>query len=211
MIIQLQTYSRNMVSNAFPKLYGVLINLRELSVNDAQNIAHLMNYNISRYLYEVPDPYSVEDALNFIKSADNDFKSRRALHFAIEYKGKSESTSDNNLVLVGAIGLNNIDLVNKKANLGYWIGEQYWGRGIASECIRLIIDYAFSAELGLKEVLAYVFPENKASIRVLEKNGMKNKGEVNEYHKISKRYRNSLKYVIVLECDETESIGPSLK
>jgi RimJ/RimL family protein N-acetyltransferase len=113
-----------MVSNAFPKLYGVLINLRELSVNDAQNIAHLMNYNISKYLYEVPDPYSVEDALNFIKSADSDFKSRRALHFAIEYKGKSESTS-NNLVLVGAIGLNNIDLVNKKANLGYWIGEQY--------------------------------------------------------------------------------------
>ena len=199
-----------MVSNVFPKLYGVLINLRELSVNDAQNIAQFMIYNISKYLYEVPDPYSVEDAVNFIKSADSDFKSRRALHFAIEYKGKSESTS-NNLVIVGAIGLNNIDLVNKKANLGYWIGEQYWGRGIATECIGMIIDYAFSPELGLKEISAYVFPENKASIRILEKNGMKNKGEVNEYHKISKRYRNSLKYAIVLECDETESIGPSLK
>jgi RimJ/RimL family protein N-acetyltransferase len=111
--------------NAFPKLFGVLINLREFSVNDAQTIAQLMNYNISKYLYEVPDPYSIEDALNFIKSADSDFKSLRALHFAIEYKGKSESTS-NNLVLVRAICPNNIDLVNKKANLGYWIGEQYW-------------------------------------------------------------------------------------
>ena len=33
-------------------------------------------------------------------------------------------------MLVGSIGIKNIDLINKKANLGYWIGEQYWGRGI---------------------------------------------------------------------------------
>jgi RimJ/RimL family protein N-acetyltransferase len=52
--------------------------------------------------------------------------------------------------------------------------------------VRLIIKYAFSSDLGLREVIAYVFPENKASIRVLEKNGMKKKGEVNEYHKLSK-------------------------
>jgi RimJ/RimL family protein N-acetyltransferase len=63
----------------------------------------------------------------------------------------------------------------------------------------LIIKYAFSSDLGLREVIAYVFPENKASIRVLEKNGMKKRGEVNEYHEISKRYRNSLKYSIVQE------------
>ena len=48
-----------MTCNAFPKLFGVLVNLRELSVNDAQAIAHLMNYNISKYLYEVPDPYTM--------------------------------------------------------------------------------------------------------------------------------------------------------
>ena len=61
-----------MVLNAFPTLFGALVNLRELSVNDAHAMAHLMNYNISKYLYEVPDPYSVEDALNFIKTAHND-------------------------------------------------------------------------------------------------------------------------------------------
>jgi ribosomal-protein-alanine N-acetyltransferase len=195
--------SKNMASTNFPKLFGVLVNLREVSINDAHDITHLMNYNISKYLYDVPNPYSVEDALNFIKSAHSDFNCLRALHFAIEYKeGKSEP-SNNNPLLVGAISLKNIDLVNKKANLGYWIGEQYWGRGIATECVGLIIDYAFSDELGLKEVSAYVFPENKASIHVLKKNGMKKKGEVNEYHEISKRYRNSLKYVIVRDTDST--------
>jgi RimJ/RimL family protein N-acetyltransferase len=101
-------------------------------------------------------------------------------------------------VFVGSIGLKNIDLINKKADLGYWIGEEYWDRGIATECVELIINYAFSSsDLGLREVIAYVFPENKASIRVLEKNGMKNKGKVIEYYESSKRYRNSLKYAIV--------------
>jgi ribosomal-protein-alanine N-acetyltransferase len=183
-----------MTSRDFPKLFGIIVNLREFSLNDAEDIARLMSYNVSKYLYEVPNPYTIEDAINFIKSSHSDFYSLTAIHFAIEYKGKSESS--NNLVCVGAISLKNIDLVNKKANLGYWIGEQYWHRGIVSECIRLIIDYAFSTELELKELSAYVFPENKASIRVLEKNGMKKKGEVNEYHHMCRGYRNSLKYVI---------------
>src|ERR687886_1013969 len=107
-----------MICNAFPKLHGVLVNLRELIVNDAQDISHLMNYNISKYLYDVPDPYSVQDALNFIKTAHNDFKSVKGLHFAIEYKSESEPRN-NNIVFVGSIGLKNIDLINKKANLGY--------------------------------------------------------------------------------------------
>lgn len=155
-----------------------------------------MNHNISKYLYEVPDPYSVQDALNFINKAHNDFESLSGLHFAIEYKGMSE-LRNNYPVLVGSIGLKNIDLINKKASLGYWIGEEYWGKGIATESVRLIINHALSSpDLELREVIAYVFPENKASIRVLEKSGMKKKGEVNEYHEISKRYRNSLKYTI---------------
>jgi [ribosomal protein S5]-alanine N-acetyltransferase len=186
-----------MVLNAFPRLIGVLVNLRELSMNDAQSIARLMNHNISKFLYEVPDPYSVQDALNFVKKAHNDFDSLIGLHFAIEYKGMSEPRN-NYPVLVGSIGLKDMDLLNKKADLGYWIGQEYWGRGIATECVGLIIDYAFySSDLGLREVIAYVFPENKASIRILEKNGMKKKGEVNKYHEISKRDRISLQYTIM--------------
>ena len=72
-----------MTSNVFPKLFGVLVNLRELSINDAHAIAHIMNYNISRYLYEVPEPYLVQDALNFIKTAHNDFES---LCFTFRYR-----------------------------------------------------------------------------------------------------------------------------
>ena len=198
--------------NAFPRLTGVLVNLRELSINDAQSIAELMNYNISKYLYDVPDPYSVQDALNFINKAHNEFESLSALHFAIEYKGMSELKNNNYPVLVGSIGLKNMDLINKKADLGYWIGEKYWCRGIATECVRLVIDYAFSSsDLGLRELIAYVFPENKASIWVLEKNGMKKKGEVNEYHEISKRNRTSLQYTIMKGDREVKHVNSVIK
>jgi RimJ/RimL family protein N-acetyltransferase len=91
----------------------VRINLRELLVTDAESISHLMNYNISKYLYEVPDPYSVQDALKFIKTAHNDFESLSALHFAIEYKGTFE-LKNNYPLFVGSIGLRNIDLIKKK-------------------------------------------------------------------------------------------------
>jgi [ribosomal protein S5]-alanine N-acetyltransferase len=189
-----------MIPKAFPKLFGTLVNLREILINDAQDITHLlMNYNVSKHLWEIPNPYSIENALEFIKCANSDFNTLKALHFAIE--SKIIPRSRNNLKFVGTISVKNIDLVNKKADLGYWIGEQYWGRGIATECLKLIIDYAFSAELGLKQLCAYVFPENKASIRVLEKNGMNKIGVVNEYHKLSGRDRTSFIYVTIRHSD----------
>lgn len=189
-----------MIPKAFPKLFGTLVNLREILINDAQDITHLlMNYNVSKHLWEIPNPYSIDDALEFIKCANSDFNTLKALHFAIE--SKIIPRSRNNLKFVGTISIKKIDLVNKKADLGYWIGEQYWGRGIGTECLKLIIDYAFSAELGLKQLCAYVFPDNKASIRVLEKNGMNKIREVNEYHKLSGRDRTSFIYGTIRHSD----------
>ena len=176
---------------SFPTLSGKLVNLRKLSMDDAITLVSLMNYEISKYLYEVPYPYKIDDALNFIKSSYEYFKLHKAITFGIEYKNTLESK----LLLVGTIGIKDIDYVNKKANIGYWIGKQYQGKGIATECIKLVVNYAFDI-LELEEISAYVFPDNNPSIRVLEKNGFIKTSEVNEYHHISNRCRNSLIYII---------------
>ena len=175
----------------FPKIKGLLVNLRELSINDAVDISRLMTYNISKSLWQVPYPYTVENAVNFINSCHRDFKSQKAVNFAIQYKNNSEGVSR----LVGTISLKNIDSDKKKATVGYWIGELYWGNGIATESVALVITYAFSV-LGLEEISAYVYSENKASIRVLERNGMTKKEEVNEYNQMSGRYKNTFKFAI---------------
>lgn len=149
-----------------------------------------MTYNISKSLWEVPYPYTLENASSFINSSHIEFRSLRALNFAILYKRNSEYGS-----LVGIIGLKNIHIENRKANLGYWIGESFWGNGIASESVELVINYAFSV-LKLEEVYAYVYSQNKRSIRVLEKNRMTKVGEANEYSKKLGRYHNTTKFVI---------------
>src|SRR5215213_8810253 len=180
-----------MTNLSFPYLSGKLINLREITADDAKTIVNLMDYEIAKYLYEVPYPYRIDDALNFIKSSYDNFKSHKVITFVIEYKNMLESKP----LLVGTIGIKDIDYVNKKANIGYWIGKQYQGKGIATECIKIVVNYAFDI-LKLKEISAYVFPDNNPSLRVLEKNRFVKIGEVNEYHTLSNRIRNSLIYKI---------------
>lgn len=76
-----------------------------------------MTYNISKSLWDVPYSYSLEHARSFINSSHRDFESLKAVNFAILYKNNPEGDSS----LVGIISLKNIDLDNKKSNLGYWI------------------------------------------------------------------------------------------
>jgi hypothetical protein len=80
-----------MVCLSFPYLSGKLINLRELAMDDATTMVNLMDYEIAIYLFEVPYPYRIDDALNFIKSSYNDFRLRKAITFGIEYKNILES------------------------------------------------------------------------------------------------------------------------
>lgn len=174
----------------FPTIDGRLVKLRELSIDDAIDISRLMTYNISKLLWEIPYPYTLENALSFIDSSHKEFRSLNAVNFAILYKRNVESSS-----LVGIIGLKNINIENRKANLGYWIGESFWGNGIASESVELVINYAFSV-LKLEEVYAYVYSQNKPSIRVLEKNSMTRVGKVKEYSKKLVKNQNTIKFFI---------------
>jgi len=83
---------------------------------------------ISKYLNEIPHQYKIEDALNFIKSCSNDFRLHKAITFAIDYKNKSQAIH----WLSGIIGIKDINYINKKANILYWIGKQYQDKGIAT-------------------------------------------------------------------------------
>jgi RimJ/RimL family protein N-acetyltransferase len=72
--------------------------------------------------------------------------------------------------LVGSLGLYNIDWYNGFAYIGLLIGEdEYWGKGICTEAIKLLTDYAFK-ELNLNKLYAQIYAPNKASCRCFEKN-----------------------------------------
>ena len=75
-------------------------------------------------------------------------------------------------IACGSIGLFPLtDIRRKNAEMGYWLAEEYWGRGIMTKAVRQIIDYGFST-FDIVRIYARPFSSNTASHKVLEKAGM---------------------------------------
>lgn len=161
------------------------LKLRPFAESDARILASICNNkNIWDNLRDyIPFPYTEENALDFIRMCKNE---KPQFTFAIEFKGE----------LVGTIGLvGQQDIYRLSAELGYWIGESYWGEGIATRAVRMIVEYGFST-LGLLRIFAGVFDFNKPSQRVLEKSGFKLEGiaekSVIKNNRICDEYKYSL-------------------
>ena len=141
------------------------IKLRPLHLSDAKRIAELAdNEKISRNLRDVfPNPYTLADAENFLKK----FTSQDPVtFFGIEYNGE----------YVGNISLvPGDDVYRKSAEIGYFIGEPYWNKGIVTTAVKLITEYGFN-QLGFIRIHTGVFEYNPASMRVLEKCGYTKEG-----------------------------------
>jgi len=145
------------------RLVGDQCSLRPFRREDEPSVASLANNRaIARNLGdEFPHPYTLEDAREWISARLAD--PEPATHLAIEVGGDA----------VGGIGLGTHGHQPARvAEVGYWLGEPYWGRGIASEALRLFRDYAF-ARFELHRLFACVVGWNRASARVLEKTGFR--------------------------------------
>ncbi len=134
--------------------------VRSWSESDVASLAlHANNPAIWRNLRDgPPEPYTPDDARAYINQVS---KQRRETVFAITVDGAA----------VGSIGFtlgHNVERVS--AELGYWLAEPYWGRGITTEVVRAMTPLAI-AEHGLTRVFALPFVGNAASCRVLEKAG----------------------------------------
>jgi RimJ/RimL family protein N-acetyltransferase len=137
-----------------------IIALRQLKKSDRKLLAlYANNKKIKENLRDVmPYPYTLEDADRFIEGVLNE---NPAHTFAIVRNKK----------FVGICGLNlKTDIYRKSCEVGYWVAEQYWGTGIASEALVLLTSYAFE-KLDIIRVYSGVFEYNLASMRVLEKCG----------------------------------------
>lgn len=138
----------------------MLIAIRNWKHEDLNSLVlHANNIKVWNNLRNYfPHPYTEEDGKAWLdKVAD----ALPAVNLAIDADGQA----------VGGIGLIlNGDVYIKSAEIGYWIGEEFWGQGITTEAVRLMTEYAFYY-FDLLRLYAEVFENNKASMRVLEKNG----------------------------------------
>jgi len=145
------------------KLQSGNIVLRSFWESDAPRLAELANNTkIGRNLRDgFPYPYTLENAKDFIGR----FKDHISF-FAIEYNGE----------YAGNISLVPCDNVHRKtAEIGYFLGEPYWNKGIMTAAVNLITEYGFG-ELGFARIHTGVYEFNPASQRVLEKCGYTKEG-----------------------------------
>jgi RimJ/RimL family protein N-acetyltransferase len=140
--------------------------LRPWRDDDAPTLAALANNRaVARNLTHLfPHPYTQADAVDWI--AMNIGPSPRLSAWAIEADGQ----------LVGGCGFNPGEGVfSRTAEIGYWIGEPFWGRGFATATVRGMCDWAFRERDWLR-VEAFVYAWNPPSMRVLEKAGFRREG-----------------------------------
>jgi RimJ/RimL family protein N-acetyltransferase len=178
--------------HCFPRLNGKTVLLRQLRNTDAKNISILLTQEVATYLKaKIPSPYKINEARNFIRKSYEKFKSKKALIFAIDFK----INSDNSL-FVGIISIEKIDFVNMNSEVGYWIGKDYWYKGITTESLKLLVGYSFNV-LNLHKLYASVFSKNISSIRVLEKCHFRKEGELFEHRYKNEKFQNILLYSII--------------
>lgn len=135
------------------------ITLRPWETSDLANLVkYANNQNIAKNLTDkFPYPYTQQSGLAFLEMIS---QHNPVQVFAIDLNGEA----------IGSIGLHPQDDIHRQnAEMGYWLAEPYWGKGIISNAIKQIVDYGF-ANFGINRIFARPFGSNIASQKVLEKN-----------------------------------------
>jgi ribosomal-protein-alanine N-acetyltransferase len=142
--------------------------IRPYCESDIESLAaRVNNTNVAANLLVIPHPYTVADARSFLARC---LSESECTNFAIA----------DNTGVIGGIGFKRPvpgfqNVQAHVAEIGYWLAEEYWNRGFATEAVVAFTAWGFRA-LGVRRISAAVFARNAASVRVLEKAGYEYEG-----------------------------------
>ena len=153
-----------------PTLRTERLVLRPFTLDDAPAVQQLAGaYEVALNTLMIPHPYPDGMAERWIGTHEKDYDEDRSVNFAVD-DGQ----------LAGAIGL--VNHGHGIAEIGYWIGVPFWGRGYASEAARAVVRFGFE-ERGLHRIFAQHYTRNPQSGRVLQKAGMTYEGTLRHHLK----------------------------
>lgn len=145
--------------------------LRPFVLSDAPDVQRLAgDREIAEMTLRVPHPYPDGIAEKWIESQPENFAKEKSASFAVVLLEDHQ--------LIGAAGLE-IRREHDRAELGYWIGKPYWGRGYGTEAAAAVLDFGFN-DLNLNRIQAHHFSKNPASGRVMQKIGMTREGALRQ-------------------------------
>jgi RimJ/RimL family protein N-acetyltransferase len=152
--------------------------LRSFKKGDARAIAkNVNNKKIYRNTLHIPYPYTLKDANNWLAKILKEAKKKKPskVNFAIDINGEA----------IGSISLEKIE--GHKSEIGYWLAEKFWGRGIMTEAVKMVTKFGFN-RLRLKRIYANVFPFNKTSMQILRRNGYRLEGIIRKNTKKDNKF-----------------------
>jgi len=152
---------------SIPELETERLLLRGFQTSDKHVLQELCNdREIASKTLSIPHPFNMEDAEAWIQKKIDNFENDEEIAWAICHLKKGS--------LMGAVGLKK-DLYNDSAEIGFWMGEPYRGKGYVTEAAKGVLDFAFY-KMDLNRVEAKHMVGNEASEKVLHKVGMQYEG-----------------------------------
>ncbi len=138
-----------------------MIKLEKIILYDASIIAkYANNMNIWKNVTDsFPCPYFIENAIDYINIVT---KKKPIQDFKI--------TKNNEFVGLISAGLKS-NIYSKTAEIGYWLAEPFWGQGIMTQAVKMIVSQTFESFDFIEKITAKVYHTNIGSMRVLEKSG----------------------------------------
>ncbi len=148
------------------------ITLRSFATDDAEALFNKVNesrFHLSPWLDWINNTTKVEHSLKYIQDSLYELEMQEALHLGVFLNNK----------IIGGIGMHNWDKKTKRAQIGYWIGKEYEGKGIIYKCLIRFIDFLFD-KIGLNKIEIHFVPGNIRSVRVSERLGFKIEGIIRQ-------------------------------
>lgn len=172
----------------FKNLESSRLLLRQIKPTDVNEIfAMRSNREVMKY---VPRPLCVtlDDAMDLIKMIDKKLETNEGINWAITLKGEN--------TLIGFIGHYRIKWEHFRSEIGYMLAPAFQGKGIATEAIKLVVDFGFN-DMKMHSLEAVIDPDNTASASVLQKNNFVKEAHFKENEFYEGKFLDSVIYSLL--------------
>ncbi len=154
-----------------PVIEASRVNLRHIETADIDSLYDIFSDSEAMRFFGIVPFAERADAVNYLADIHKNFEKNTLFQWGISLK------TDNKII--GTTTLFHIDEKNCRAEIGYALNREFWGKGLVTEAVNALLNYAFT-ELNLHRIEADVDPRNTPSIRLLERFGFQKEGYLRE-------------------------------
>lgn len=176
------------VFDEFPIIESKRLIFRNFLWSDTQKLFEIRsNDKVMNYM-DTTKHQSIQDAMNLINSINTSFTEKKGINWAIVEKSSKQ--------FIGYFGFWRMMKDHCRAEAGYALSPEYWGKGYMNEAMSKLIDFGFK-KLKLHSIEANVNPQNTNSIKLLEKSGFKKEAHFRENYLFNGKFIDSVIYSLL--------------